>query len=228
MIDASVLIYSCDAYADIWQPFFTLLFRYWDCPFDVYVATESVECELIGVQALHGTGSWTERIRQAVEQIPTPYVIGMCEDMFIRREVDQITINNAIITMNEDVDIACMNFEKEYGDTEPFDVFEFGRKPDGAEYRLSCQPTLWRRSVLMELLDCNMSAWQWEMSSPKAPNKYHYLIWTGDERDLVFEYGYHNYEWFGIRKGQWVGRDVIPLFEKEGIEVDYSKRGIIL
>jgi hypothetical protein len=121
-----------------------------------------------------------------------------------------------------------MNFEKEYMTIEPCDVFGFGRKPDGGEYRLSCQPTLWRRSVLLDLLKQPMSAWSWEMSSAHAPNQYDYLIWTGDDDDLVFEYGYHNYQWFGIRKGQWVGRDVVPLFEKEGIEVDFKKRGLIL
>lgn len=227
MNDASVLIYSCDAYADIWQPFFTLLFRYWDCPYDVYVATESLDCNLIGVEALHGTGSWTDRMRQAVEQIPTRYVIGMCEDMFLRREVKQYVIDNCIITMDENPYIACMNFEKEYQSIEPCDVFGFGRKPDNGDYRLSCQPTLWRRSVLLDLLDKPMSAWSWEMSSAQAPNQYDYLIWTDDDDDLVFEYGYHNNQWFGIRKGQWVGRDVVPLFQKEGIEVDFKKRGLI-
>lgn len=227
MNDASVLIYSCDKYADIWKPFFTLFFRYWDCPYDVYLATESVDCDLIGVQTLHGSGSWTDIMRECLEQIPTRYVIGMCEDMFFRREVDQQTISNCISTMDENPYIACMNFEKEYDETEPCDVYLFGRKPFNAPYRLSCQPTLWRRSALMELMHGSMSAWEWELSSPQATNKYDYLIWTGDEDELVFEYGYHNHNWFGIRKGKWVANDVIPLFEREGIEVDFSKRGTV-
>lgn len=225
MNDASVLIYSCDKYSDIWKPFFTLFFRYWDCPYDVYLATESIDCDLIGVQTLHGAGAWTDIMRQVLEQIPTRYVIGMCEDMFFRREVKQNIIDNAITTMDENPYIACMNFEKEYGITEPCDVFEFGRKPNNAAYRLSCQPTLWRRSALIELMHGSMDAWSWELSSPQASNRYDYLIWTGDDNDLVFEYGYHNHKPFGVWRGKWLLEDVQPLFFRENIDVDFDKRG---
>lgn len=47
-----------------------------------------------------------------------------------------------------------------------------------------------------------------------------------DIDDLVFEYGYRREKWFGIRKGKWVLEDVQPLFEREGIHVDFNERGI--
>ena len=66
--------------------------------------------------------------------------------------------------------------------------------------------------------------WEWETSETSL--EYKFYVWTGDENSLVFEYGYHE-NWFGIQKGKWVLDDVKPLFEKEGIEVDYSKRGFV-
>lgn len=226
MKDTSVLIYSCDKYADVWGPFFTLFFRYWDCPYPVYVTAETEQCMLPEVMTINTDApTWTERIKDAVDQIDTKYVIGMCEDMFIRRKVDQTTINNCLITMNEDDNIASFNFEKEYDWVENNYIFDFGRKPKGSPYRKTCQPTLWRRSVLSELLDTKMDAWEWEMSP--TPDQYDYYVWTGDERCLVFEYGYHNNQWFGIQKGKWVLHDVQPLFEKEGINIDLSIRGIV-
>ena len=226
MKDTSVLIYSCDKYADVWGPFFTLFYRYWDCPYPVYVTTESEQCMLPEVMTINTDApTWTERIKAAVDQLPTKYVIGMCEDMFFRRKVDQKTISNCISTMEEDDNIANFNFEKEYDWVERGYIVRFGKKPKGSQYRKTCQPTLWRRSVLSELLDCKMSAWEWEMSP--TPDDHDFYVWTGDERDLVFEYGYHNHEWFGIQKGKWVLHDVQPLFEKEGINIDLSIRGIV-
>ena len=41
--ECSVLISSCDAYADLWRPFFTLFWLNWDdCPFPVYLSTNEL------------------------------------------------------------------------------------------------------------------------------------------------------------------------------------------
>lgn len=224
-MNTSVLIYSCDKYSDIWGPFFTLFFRYWECPYQVYLVTETEQCLVPEVKTINAEGEWTDCMRQALEQIDTEYVIGMCEDFFMRRKVRQDVIDGCIDKMDKNHDIACFNFEKEYDWVLPSDYSGFGRKPDNGAYRLSCQPTLWRRETLIKLLPPNLNAWQWELSSGSAPNEYEYYIWTGSEDDLVFEYGYHNNQWVGVCKGKWVARDVVPLFEKEGIDIDYSIRG---
>ena len=37
-LSLAILICSCDAYADVWDPFFTLFFRHWpDCPWPIYL-----------------------------------------------------------------------------------------------------------------------------------------------------------------------------------------------
>lgn len=223
----SVLIYSCDKYADIWGPFFTLFFRYWKCPYQVYVVCESEQCLIPEVKTINvgSEGEWTDIIRRAVQEIPTKYVIGMCEDFFFRREVRQDIIEDCIGYMEKDDSIACFNFEKEYDWLEYTHYTNFGRKPDGSPYRQTCQPTLWRKDVLIDLLEGSKTPWEWELS--QAPNEYNYYVWNGPEDQLVFEYGYHNHQWMGIQKGKWVAHDVIPLFEKEGINVDFSIRGTI-
>lgn len=221
----SVLIFSCDAYSDIWYPFFTLFFRYWDCPYPVYVASETKICSFPGVETILSGGPWTARMREALEKIDSDLVICMCEDMFFRRSVRQEIIDLCRGYMATEEDIACFNFEKEYDWVMPSPYQDFGRKPLGNHYQKSCQPTLWRRSALIELMRENQSAWEWEMTP--APTKYQYYIWTGSEADLAFEYGYHNNKWFGIQKGKWVIHDVLPLFKKEGIDVDFTIRGII-
>lgn len=223
MKDCSVLIYSCDSYSDVWEAFFKLLFKYWECPYRVYIATETKVCTVPGVTTLNTQGTWTERMYKAVEQIPTKYVIGMCEDMFMRRIVYQHQIEQCIKWMEEDKYIANINFEKEYNFSLPSKHERFGKKPKCGWYCKSCQPTLWRKAVLLDLLDCQKTAWEWELS--ETPYTYDYYIYTGDIREVVFEYGYKNNQWFGIRKGQWVRESVEKLFKDENIDIDFSIRG---
>jgi len=39
------------------------------------------------------------------------------------------------------------------------------------------------------------------------------------------DYGF-TYDWMGIRKGKWVIEDVGPLFEENGLKVDFDDLGI--
>ena len=222
--DVSVLIYSCDSYSDVWDPFFTLLFRYWDCPYNVYLTTETLKCPDNRVITLnHYEGQWTDRIRAAVQDIPTEYVIGMCEDMFIRKPVRQLVIDLCKNAMDIDRDIVCFNFEREYEWCLPSEYPEFGQKLYNSIYRKSCQPTLWRKDDLIYYLSASLTPWEWELSP--TPNTGKHYVFVGDEKDLVFDYGYYHNQWFGIRKGRWVEQDVVPLFEREKISVNYSIRG---
>ena len=221
-MNTSVLIYSCDAYSDIWEIFFKLFYRYWKCSYLVYLTTETKKCsEALTINSDGAT--WTDRIRGAIDQIPTEFVIGMCEDMFLRRRVRQNIIDDCLGYMSQNENIACFNFEKDYNETLPCEYENFGLKPPWGDYKKSCQPSLWRKSILREYLSVSQDPWEWEMSG--TPDIHKHYIWAGDDKDLVFEYGFHNYEWFGIRKGKWVKDDVVPLFQREGINVDYSIRG---
>lgn len=228
-MNTSVLIYSCDKYSDVWGPFFKLFFRYWDCPYQVYLVTESEQCLLPEVKTINANGEWTERVQKAVREIPTKYVIGMCEDFFFRRPVRQEIIDQCIRYMEHDHTIGCFNFEKEYQQNIPLkeaDIPNFAQKPSSGHYfQKSCQPTLWRKKYLEELLDCKLDPWNWEWQEREYPLKH--MIWNGPLEETVFDYGLHDRLGFGIVQGKWFREDVEPLFQKEGINIDLSVRGCI-
>ena len=221
-----VLIYSCDSYSDVWGPFFTLFFRYWKCPYDVFLCSESEQCLIPEVKTINTDGTWSERIKKAVRELPTKYVIGMCEDFFFRRMVNQDMIERCVRYMEHDHRIGCFNFEKE-ADPDvrllPSMYENFGRKPPGNHFQKSCQPTLWRREYLLKLLEGQMSPWEWE--TVEVDYSLEHYVWNGSPEGMAFEYGYHNREWFGIAQGKWIEDDVGPLFAKEGIDIDLSIRG---
>ena len=222
----SVLIYSCDSYSDVWKPFFTLFWRYWNCEYPVYLATETKKCAELGVMTINKQAdTWTERMKQTVDEIPTDFVIGMCEDFFLRRNVRQNVIDDCLRFMVQNPNVANMNFEKDCDGASGGCFAGFGIKPNGRNYQKSCQPTLWRKSALSELLDVKLDPWEWELSA--TPEKYDCYVFTGGLDDLTFEYGLVDHNPFGIVKGKWVKDDVGPLFAKEHIDIDFTKRGYV-
>jgi hypothetical protein len=51
--DISVLVVSCDAYQDLWKPFFSCFFKFWpDCPFPVYLGANFKKYEDDRVQTI--------------------------------------------------------------------------------------------------------------------------------------------------------------------------------
>jgi hypothetical protein len=101
--DTSILVLSCDAYEDIWMPFFTLKDRYWkSCIYPTYIATETKDCPYAkALKHNYPLNQWTRRIRESLAEIETRYVIMMDCDMFIRAEVNRRRISDCIDEMRD-------------------------------------------------------------------------------------------------------------------------------
>lgn len=209
-----VMVITCDNYSDAWMPFYKLFKKYWDCPYEVSIVTETKGCEYF--HTIKETGSWTQRVKKALEQINTDLVIILLDDFFIRKDVDQKRIDYCI--QHFDSDIAVFNFETVFGKVYDVGLEGFGLRPNREVYMCSCMPSIWNRKILIELLDKEMNPWQWEVQT--IDSKYRFFINTGD---LIFDIGD---KYCGrIRNGKWVRKDVEEFFKKENISVDFSKRG---
>ena len=105
----------------------------------------------------------------------------------------------------------------------------YRRLPAGNRYTLNLQAAVWRTAKFAAYWQHKVSPWDWEercnVLTAAHPRDKFYCVTREDARFL--DYGYHGGQWMGICHGQWVESDVVPLFEKEGIEVDFSKRGFI-
>lgn len=80
MQDMCILVVSCDKYADCWTPFSDCMRKFWpDCPYPVYLCTESGEPENGAVysKVFHEqTQIWTARVRKACEKIKESHILG--------------------------------------------------------------------------------------------------------------------------------------------------------
>ena len=73
----TLLVNSCDAYADLWQPFFTLLKRYFvPLPAEILLNTETKDFAFDGLnlRCVHSTApTYGERMTDALREVKTEY-----------------------------------------------------------------------------------------------------------------------------------------------------------
>ena len=231
----TVLVNSCDSYEDLWVPFFTLFLKYWNCVnVRILLNTESKDFSFDGldIEVIHypkENSSYGERMLNCLSSINTPYVLFLLDDFFLRAPVNTEQISRIINWMDKDksiVSFSC-NVNNTYYDWENEKYPGFRRVPWGNPYTLTMQAGIWRINKLKKYWRPKISPWEWE--------EYCNLLTTFHHNDKFYmsnykssrfcEYGYDG-AWMGVYHGKWVVEDVEPLFKKEGIAVDYRKRGI--
>lgn len=203
-----ILVLSCDKYEPCWKPFFALLDKYFKNHPKVYLVTESKTCpycDTINVDS----DVWSVRFREALKIIDSEYVLTMLDDFFIRDYVDVDRINE--IEFKDGV--ICYNFEINY--REPL---IYGEKwcvqRNNQVYLNSCQPTLWRKDLLIERLKDNKNPQEWETMVVNSP----YVHYINNE-DFIIDIGYRHQDLsvgWGITRGK-IAKECLEFLESEGL-----------
>ena len=143
----TLLINSCDAYSDLWMPFFTLLKKYWS-PMNLRIVlnTETIDYSFEGlnidcVHPEHAEDPYGKRMLNVLSNIETPYVIPLLDDFFLRSKVDFGKIGKIVKWMDEDNDIVYFNCDctNVYEDWELDKYPGYRRMPYGCTYMLNMQ-----------------------------------------------------------------------------------------
>lgn len=222
----ALLVCSCDNYSDIWEPFFKLWNKYSGLDIPVYITTETTDCPYAKTLKFnYPLDKRTGRIRESLKEIPEKYVIVMDEDCFVSDYIDIEEIQRCIERMENNPYIAQFNFEPAHDKTDIISTFEGWLKRDNNNggYVNSFQPSLHNRSILIERLHEDMDGWAWEGTRPLSD----YAYYISKRENRVIKYGKELHPIFGIFRGKWYAPHVVPLFEKEGIEIDFMQRGFI-
>jgi hypothetical protein len=232
----TVLVNSSDSFDDCWDPFFVLFARYWpEYLSRIVLNTENklylhqpldIEC----TQVQKGSErrlTWSECLLAALSRLDTSLVLYMQEDYFIQRPVLDDKIRKAATAMLADPDIkhvALTSFGSE-GPYLPFKQDLMLIRPH-ARYRISTQAALWRVDTLKSYLVPSESGWMFEI----------YGTWRARRRreqfccasfDAASGGPAMEYLHTGIIKGKWLP-DIASVFERNGITVDYSRRGFYI
>jgi len=221
MAELSILIPSCDAYADVWAPFWALLQRNWpDCPYPIYMGANHVPADLPGVRSLlvGDDHSWAQSSRRMVEQIQTTHVLMILEDFLFRRRVDTCRIARLF------ADLERLNGG--YLRLKPFpppDVrlarfHDIGEIEPGAPYRCALQAAIWRKDVLLCLLVDGETAWEMEIFGSRRTDTLEcgfYCVWKP-----ALEYS------AGVTRGRWTPQGM-AICRQQGVAVDLSCRPVM-
>jgi hypothetical protein len=164
-VSTALLVVSCDAYRDLWEPFFTLLFRYWaDCPFRIYLGSNYATYPDRRVTALTvgEDRDWSSNLLQMLEGIPAGGVLLLQEDFLIDRPVQTERVNR-LIGYADEKQAACLRLMPIPGpDAFCADNPEVGEIGKGAAYRVSLQAAWWRKEALAAIAHAGESPWQFE------------------------------------------------------------------
>jgi hypothetical protein len=220
--DVAVLVSSCDAYEDLWAPFFTLFRRYWpDCPYPVSLGAESRTFDDPDVRPLvvGDARGWADRLAAMLRRLDEPYVLLMLEDYLLNAPVDTPRIGRLVDRMTE-TGAACMRLMPVPGAPDADPAFpDAGELPKGMAYRLSTQAAVWRRDELLGLLRPDESVWQVELEGTPRTNELErpfLSVVQGAPRPLP-------YFCTAILKGVWM-REAVRMCRREGIAVDLTRR----
>jgi hypothetical protein len=235
--ECAVLICSCDAYSDLWDPFFKILHDEWsDKPEEwrVILNTETKEyinsyyhVETMGIERTGRKLTWSNRFFKTLKKIDTEYVLIILDDYFQEKKIEQSRIDEVINWMNKNSDIAVFYFSN-IQDMDKFHIRDnkyegFELNEPGCPYCVCAQTGIWRRKCLMRYLCKYEDVWQFEELASERAGYYKYKIYSAiKDSDYIFR---HRWEEGGaLRGGKW-SQYVPALLEEHGINVNYSKRG---
>jgi len=221
MIDprrATLLVPSCDRYADVWGPFFALLRRHWpDCPFRVVLGTNHRVCDAPGVDTLciGDDRDWTTGVRAMLDGIESDTVLMLLEDYLLQARVD----TGALLARLDDHEALGAAYLR----LRPFPAPDYrlarfaavGEIAPSAPYRAALQAAYWDRAALQDLLVAGENPWEFEIYGSRRSDthpKGFYATWTP-----------HLDYYAGVTAGQWIPY-AVAVCREHGVPVDLGAR----
>lgn len=235
--EVTILVNSCDLYEDAWYPFFKLFQIQWpDCPYRIVLNTETkkYDCPFMNVETINSGSdlSWTARLRYALNQIDSEFVLFFLEDFFLMEKVDDELFFQAVDLIKSNPKIGRINFMRKRLDDVftyvPNEVCYFKKIDKKGKRRTDVIISLWRKDYFLKLLYKDENPWQYEIESDIRSKYAGYDIYTQRYAvsSPVFHYCMNPADGIGITAGKWLKGNTL-LFEKYGIEnVNFENMGL--
>ena len=172
-----VFVLTSDKYSWALAPFSYLFNLYWSSLQPVVVAGYTPPVfglpenftffSLGGVDG--GPGLWSNGLIKLIASQPDEYFVLLLEDYWLCRGVDHagILTLQAYMTDHPEVVRFDLTADRLYGymmrDVEPFGHYDIIECSEDAPYQMSLQAAIWRKDLLLQLLQRNKSAWEVEI-----------------------------------------------------------------
>ena len=216
----TVLVASCDKYADLLVPFSALWRKFWpDCPFETVLVTESNPLDgsqlcFDRVIACGAGGNWCSRLVQALGQLATQYVLLLCDDYFLESPVDTALFRKRL-AQARDFDAANLRLIPNPKPSQPYGegLYEYRKQ---TAYCIATQAGIWNREFLLGLAKGKASIWEFERYGSFAVEQEHRPLLVTPTKEFPFVDAVH--------KGYWESFG-IEVCKQNGVPIDFAARG---
>jgi hypothetical protein len=198
----------------------------------VYFVSEEKVCEFPEfVPLTYPKGlAWSEMLYQTIEKIDAPYLLLLQEDFLLKKEVINERLQEAVEMMKKHGAGMLRLFPCPKPD-KPFLDYDFvGEIAQNAEFRVSCQATIWEKDTLKKVIDRTESIQDFEIKGSVRSNqieKYFlsYLRFNQIPQELIprYEGNIVHYVCTAVVKGKWT-QEAVQFCKQEGIPIDFTKR----
>lgn len=235
----TILLTSCDAYSDAWEPFFALWQKYWaDCtyPFVLNSETKTFHSDFFNINTVCGGKdlTWSKRLKRCLKTIKTEYVLLCLEDYFLQKPVNTEVFYAAVQTMNDNPNLGVIQFAidipTKYDNNIQINHY-FSPVPkyqkDRKNGRIFCVLSLYRTQYLKKLLISAESPWEFEVFGSLRSQYYKNDVYReNSNHSRCFTYYIEPKFGYAISRGKWLPKNR-ELFDQNNIDVDFSSLGIV-
>lgn len=171
--DVPVIVSSFDGYAACWPAWCHGFQKYWaDYPGPVYFISNHLEAPCFNTFKTGDDRGWSGRLKMMLEHLDSEIVLYTQEEFWIRDTVDSSNIQYYVQLIADDV-ADHVRLAPDPSPDAPYGNDErLGILTERSEYRTSTQMGLWRRSVLLDLLDVTENVWKFEKFGTQRSRKY--------------------------------------------------------
>lgn len=231
----TVLVSSCDAYEDLWNPFFSIIKKEWpevvDYPIVLNTESKAYTHDGLNIKCyqLYKPGTkvhWGKRLIDTLNRVEDDYVLFLLDDFFLTDRVNYAEIVRCYEYMRQDKNIAVFYFvpSSDPNQKRSDKYLGYAKRSQNGAWKLNTQAALWRKDKLISYIRPHESAWEWEVYGSQRSSRYledFYAVCSRENR--AFQY---RDDWGGaIHRGRWTPY-AIDLLKKNGFAIDVSIRGI--
>ena len=228
MSRCSLLVMSCDKNHKLLSLFLDFFSKNWkDCSFPVYVSLEALSVQGSLAVSLNSTAStWGERLLEAVDGIPSEFIVLTLDDFLIEQAVDDVAVKNYLGILEENPEVGCITLanipDKK---NKPSRFFNLLKRDCKGAYLLNTQISIWRKDLLKRLIDPKDSPWQAELYGSIRARKYNqfqfYCLVSDDVMPIKYNRG-----WLVVR-GVWNADEIERLKLQPFLQRIYDGKDII-
>lgn len=228
MRNLAVVVSSCDAFRDCWEPFLYSLDTYWpDCTWPVYMVSneQAMPHDKVKFIRVGDDRGWASNLKLALQQVETEYILYLQEDYFLNRRVKTEVLREQLeYCRAERVDY--LRLTPPFFDAHIVAGSDYAVSPPSAPYRLCLQAALWKKDTLDKLLIPGFNAWQFEREIESFIRKQQ---WEVNSRVLLSlhypEKGFYYVPDTAVHKGMW-SQNGVDFLISHGFEHLLAKRKI--